>query len=97
MSDTHAMAALRNELLNTLSNSFPRPLDRRTLASECRTPFLTRDKAWYQDALNEQIKVLDYAGLIRPSGGGYALTERGRRDRQQAARFIKPTTPPDAA
>lgn len=97
MSDTHAMAALRNEVLNALAKEFPKPLDRRTLAEECRTRFLTRDAQWYTDALVEQIKVLDYAGLIRPMHGGFTLTERGRQDRQQAARFGLNTTPPDAA
>jgi hypothetical protein len=97
MSDTHAMAALRNELLNAMYHSFPQPLDREQLASECRTPFLCRDKVWYQDAVADQIKVLTNASLVRPFHGGYTLTERGRRDRQQAARFFNKTTPPDAA
>ena len=97
MSDSQVMAALRNELLTTMYNVFPRPLDRKTLASECRTRFLTRDKDWYQDAVTEQLKVLQQASLIRPSNGGYTLTERGRQDRQQAQRFLNNNPPPDAA
>ena len=98
MSDTHAMAVLRNELLNAMYNAFPQPLDRTQLTSECRTPFLCRDKAWYQDAVVEQLKILGNAGLVRPFHGGYTLTERGRQDRQQAARFFNDTPPPkDAA
>jgi hypothetical protein len=97
MTDTQVMATLRNELLNAMYATFPRPLDKRTLGEECRTRFLTRDKQWYTDALNEQVKVLEYSGLVRPSNGGYTLTERGRMDRQQAARFFPVTTPPDAA
>lgn len=97
MSDTHAMAALRNELLNTLYNRFPAPVDRNQLLSDCRIPFLCRDKQWYADALAEQLKVLGNAGLIRPMHGGYVLTDRGRQDRQQAARFFNNKPPQDAA
>lgn len=97
MSDTHAMATLRHELLNAMYNAFPQPLDRMQLASDCRTPFLCRDKLWYQDAVAEQIKVLANAGLVRPFHGGYTLTEKGRRDRQQAARFFNNHPPQDAA
>lgn len=98
MSDTNAMATLRNELLNAMYHAFPNALSKPELSNVCRTRFLTRDKTWYQDALLEQIKVLDTAGLIRPANRGYILTERGRRDRQQAARFFSTTTtPPEAA
>lgn len=92
------MARLRHELLNTMYNKYPQPLDRQLLASECRAPFLSRDKDWYHHAVIEQLKILDNAGLIRPSHGGYTLSEKGRRDRQQVARFFNNNdTPPEAA
>ncbi len=98
MSDTQAMAMLRNEMLNALYKAFPSPLSRPELATCCRIRFLTRDKQWFDDAVVEQIKVLSYASLLRPSNGGYTLTERGRQDRQQAARFgLNDNPPPDAA
>jgi predicted transcriptional regulator len=97
MSDTHAMAALRSELLNAMSNSFPAPRSTSDLESDCRVPFLTRDKSWFKDAVQEQLKVLVNAGLVRTMHGGYTLTEKGRRDRQQAARFFNKQPPQDAA
>lgn len=96
MSDTHAMAMLRSELLTAMYHSYPSPLDRTALMDKCRTKFLTRDKAWYVDATNEQLKILQQASLVRPSNGKFTLTERGRRDRQQAARFLN-QEPKDAA
>lgn len=96
MSDTHAMAVLRSELLTAMYKTYPLPLDRNKLMDECRTKFLSRDKAWFVDATNEQLKILQQANLIRPFHGGYTLTERGRRDRQQAARFLN-QEPKDAA
>jgi hypothetical protein len=99
MSDTHAMAQLRSDLLTAMYTKFPLPLSRTVLAKECRSRFLTRDKDWYDDAVNEQVKVLQQASLVRPSNGGFTLTERGRQDRQQAQRFITTNNPPppDAA
>ena len=97
MSDTHVMAALRNELLNAMNNAFPAPRSASDLESDCRVPFLTRDKVWFKDAVQEQIKVLVNAGLVRTMHGGYTLTEKGRRDRQQAARFFNKQPPQDAA
>ena len=99
MTDSEVMARLRHELLNTMYNSYPTPLTKQYLMSECQTAFLTRDKDWYSDAVVEQLKVLGHAGLVRPMHGGYTLTERGRRDRQQAARFFSSNPPPpkDAA
>lgn len=97
LTDSQVMARLRNELLNVMQNSFPTPLTTMQLESECRVPFLTRDKVWYADAVKEQIKVLSNAGLVRPMHGGFVLTEKGRQDRQQAARFFNNNTPPDAA
>ena len=98
MSDTQAMATLRNEMLNALHKAFPSALSRVELGTCCRTRFLTRDKVWFDDAVGEQLKVLSYAALIRPANKGFTLTEKGRQDRQQAARFgLNNNPPPEAA
>jgi hypothetical protein len=98
MSDTHAMAQLRSDLLTAMYAKFPLPISRIALADTCRTRFLTRDKDWYEDAVNEQLKILQQASLVRPSNKSYTLTERGRQDRQQAQRFMTNNPPPpDAA
>lgn len=93
------MARVRHEVLTVLYHQFPRPLTYTDLVDAVKMPFLTRDKQWLQDAVKEQLQVLNHAALIRPTGGGYTLTERGRRDRQQAARFLssKINPPQDAA
>jgi hypothetical protein len=95
--ESHVMATLRSELLNAMSNTFPAPRSALDLESDCRVPFLTRDKVWFKDAVREQIKVLVNADLVRPMHGGFTLTEKGRRDRQQAARFFNKQPPQDAA
>lgn len=99
MPESQVMARLRHEILTVLYNIFPRTLTHPQLVSETRLPFLTRDKQWLQDAVKEQLQVLQQASLVRPSQGGYTLTDRGRRDRQQAARFLskKINPPTDAA
>jgi hypothetical protein len=97
MSDTHAMAQLRSDLLTALHEATPSPLNRDQLMELCRTSFLTRDKTWFADAVVEQLKVLNHASLIRPFHGGYILTDRGKRDREQAARFINNKQPKGAA
>ena len=84
MNDTQAMALVRHELLNTMYNRYPLAYSRPQLLSELRPVLGDRDKTWLTDAINEQVKVLLQAGLIRPVSGGHTLTDRGRRDRQQA-------------
>jgi hypothetical protein len=96
VNDSQAMATLRNEMLNKLAACYPSPLAVKDLETKCRTPFLTKDKVWYSDAVTEQLKILKNASLIRPFHSGYVLTERGRQDRNEAARFIDPR-PPEAA
>lgn len=91
------MSTLRNQILNKLSGVYPVPLTVKDLEAKCRMPFLTKDLQWYQDSMREQLSVLLIAGLIRPFNKGYALTERGRADRNQASRFNSPTPPPEAA
>jgi len=96
VNDSQAMATLRNEMLNKLAASYPSPLSVKDLEAKCRMPFLTKDKVWYSDAVNEQLKILKSADLIRPFHSGYTLTEKGRRDRNEVSRFSQPT-PPEAA
>lgn len=96
MSDTHAMAVLRSELLTAMYHKFPQSMDRTALMEQCRTKFLTRDQTWFVDATNEQLRILQQANLVRTAAGGFTLTERGRQDRQQAARFLN-QEPKDAA
>lgn len=96
MSESQVTARLRHELLNAMYDSFPSPMSFDQLQVEVELPFLTRDKAWLISMIRTQLDVLNHAGLVRPASGGYLLTEKGRQDRQQAARFFPPT-PPDAA
>lgn len=96
-SELHELAQLRSEMLNAMYRQFPQALDCNLLVMECRGPFRQRPETWLHDAISEQLKVLSYAGLIRSSRNGYTLTERGRQDRQQAARFMGNTPPPEAA
>ena len=97
--ESQVMARVRHEILTVLYHQYPRPLVQPDLVNAVKMPFLTRDKQWLQDAVKEQLQVLNHAALIRPTGGGYTLTERGRRDRQQAHRFLtnKLNPPPEDA
>ena len=97
MNDSQAMSTLRDQVLNKLAGVYPVPLTVKDLEAKCRMPFLTKDEQWYKDSMKEQLSVLLIAGLIRPFNKGYALTERGRTDRNQAARFNPPTPPTEAA
>jgi hypothetical protein len=99
MTEAQVMTRLRHELLTAMYQVYPRPLSLDVLVVEVQLPFLTRDKAWLIAMVRAQLDVLNHAGLVRPASGGYLLTEKGRRDRQQAARFFPTgtTTPPDAA
>jgi len=97
MNDSQAMVTLREQILNKLAGVYPVPLTVKDLETKCRMPFLTKDKQWYSDSMTEQLSILLIAGLIRPFKKGYALTERGRSDRSQAARFNPPTPPTEAA
>jgi hypothetical protein len=103
-----AIARLRSELLDTLWLKYPQALSLDQLEADVRVAYLTRGTSWMGNsprpsAIREQLAVLNNAGLVRSSTKGYMLTEKGRRDRQQAARFLGPTTnnqptpPPEAA
>lgn len=98
MNDTRLMALLRHEILQLLWHDYPKAYDRSRLVSELRPMLKDKDKAWLTDAVGDQLTVLKHANLIRTAAGGHTLTERGRADRQQAARFLsKNPPPPDAA
>ena len=94
------LAQLRSDLLDALWPAYPQALSLDQLESAVRQAYLTRDTAWLTGAIRAQLSTLNQSGLIRPSTKGYMLTERGRMDRQQAARFLgtnSQPTPPDAA
>jgi hypothetical protein len=94
------LAQLRSDLLDAMWLVYPQALSLDQLESEVRMAYLTRDTAWLTGAIKAQLSVLNQSALIRPSTKGYLLTERGRRDRQQAARFMgtnNQPTPPEAA
>ena len=94
------LARLRSDLLDTMWLAYPQALSLDQLESKVRIAYLTRETAWLTGAIREQLAVLNNAGLVRPSTKGHMLTEAGRRDRQQAARFLGATNnppPPEAA
>ena len=95
------LAQLRSDLLDAMWSVYPQALSLDQLEAEVRVAYLTRDTAWLASAIREQLSILNNAGLVRPSTKGHMLTEAGRRDRQQAQRFMAPTnnqpTPPEAA
>jgi hypothetical protein len=95
------LARLRSDLLDAMWLVYPQALSLDQLESEVRGAYLTRPPSWMANAIREQLTILNQARLIRPSTKGYLLTEAGRRDRQQAARFLGATnnqpTPPEAA
>ena len=96
-----ALARLRSDLLDTLWLKYPQALSLDQLESKVRIAYLTRPTSWLATSIREQLAILNQARLIRPSSKGYLLAEAGRRDRQQAARFLGPTNnpppPPEAA
>ena len=94
------LARLRSDLLDTMWLAYPQALSLDQLESKVRIAYLTRETAWLTGAIREQLAVLNQSGLIRPSAKGHMLTEKGRRDRQQAARFLGTNNsppPPEAA
>ena len=95
------LARLRSDLLDAMWLVYPQALSLDQLESKVRIAYLTRETAWLATSIREQLAILNQARLIRPSTKGYLLTEAGRRDRQQAARFLGSTnnqpTPPEAA
>lgn len=98
MNESQVDTRLRHELLTAMYQAVPMPLSFDQLQAAVELPFLTRDKAWLIAMIRVQLDVLNHAGLVRPTSGGYMLTDKGKRDRHQVARFFPTTTtPPDAA
>jgi len=94
------LAQLRSDLLDAMWLVYPQALSLDQLETAVRMAYLTRETAWLTGAIKAQLSMLNQSALIRPSTKGYLLTERGRRDRQQAARFMgtnNQPTPPEAA
>ena len=94
------LAQLRSDLLDAMWLVYPQALSLDQLEAAVRMAYLTRDTAWLTGAIKAQLSMLNQSALIRPSTKGYLLTERGRRDRQQAAQFMRTNnqpTPPEAA
>lgn len=94
------LARLRSDLLDAMWLVYPQALSLDQLESEVRGAYLTRPASWLATAIREQLTILNQARLIMPSTKGHLLTEAGRRDRQQAARFMgtnNQPTPPEAA
>jgi predicted transcriptional regulator len=81
--------------------SVPLALSLEQLEAAVHHAYLTREKSWLDSTIRAELSTLNQAELIRPCTKGYLLTEKGRRDRQQAARFLgtneEPTPPPEAA
>lgn len=88
------LALMRHRVLDQMYSTFPSPYSRPQLLKALRPSFPEQGKDWLNDTLSEQLQVLQQAGLIRPTMGGYTLTDRGRMDRQQAARFLSKSQPP---
>ena len=94
------LAQLRSDLLDAMWLVYPQALSLDQLEAAVRMAYLTRETAWLTGAIKAQLSMLNQSALIRPSTKGYLLTERGRRDRQQAAQFMgtnNQPTPPEAA
>jgi hypothetical protein len=94
------VARLRSDLLDAMWLVYPQALSLDQLESKVRIAYLTRPTSWLATSIREQLAIMNQARLIRPSSKGYLLTEAGRRDRQQAARFLgtnNPPPPPEAA
>jgi hypothetical protein len=94
------LARLRSDLLDAMWLQYPLPLSLDQLETAVHLAYLTRETSWLTGAIRAQLSTLNQAELIRPCAKGYLLTEKGRRDRQQAARFLGTNdepTPPEAA
>lgn len=82
------LARLRSDLLNAMFTKFPLALSVEKLQDSVSLAYLTRDVEWLTAAIKGELTNLNQAGLIRSSAKGYLLTDKGRRDRQQVARFM---------
>jgi hypothetical protein len=97
--DSVALARLRSDLLDAMWLSFPTALSIGQLRSSALATRSIEDEAAFDATLKAQLKTLVQSKLVRLSLAGYMLTDAGRRDRQQAARFLgsRYNPPPEAA
>ena len=94
------LARLRSDLLDAMWLQYPLALSLEQLEAAVHHAYLTREKSWLDSTIRAELSTLNQAELVRPCSKGYLLTEKGRRDRQQAARYIGTNdqpTPPEAA
>jgi hypothetical protein len=97
--DSNALARLRSDLLDAMWSSFPTALSIGQLRSHALATRSIEDEITFDATLKAQLKILVASKLVRLSLAGYMLTDAGRRDRQQAARFLgsRHNPPPEAA
>ena len=97
--DTNALARLRSDLLDAMWLAFPGALSIGQLKSHASQTRAVDDEPTFDATLKAQLKILVQSKLVRLSLAGYMLTDAGRRDRQQAARFLgsRYNPPPEAA
>jgi hypothetical protein len=99
LSDSNALARLRSDLLDAMWLAFPGALSIGQLRTHALATRSIEDKITFDATLKAQLKILVASKLVRLSLAGYMLTDAGRRDRQQAARFLgsRHNPPPEAA
>jgi hypothetical protein len=98
-SDSNALARLRSDLLDAMWLAFPGALSIGQLRTHALATRSIEDEITFNATLKTQLKILVQSKLVRISLAGYLLTDAGRRDRQQAARFLgnRYNPPPEAA
>ena len=98
-SDSNVLARLRSDLLDAMWLSFPTALSIGQLRSTALATRSIEDEVAFDATLKAQLKALAQSKLVRITQAKYLLTDTGRRDRQQAARFLgnRYNPPPEAA
>jgi predicted transcriptional regulator len=98
-SDSNALARLRSDLLDAMWISLPTALSIGQLRSHALATRSIEDEITFDATLKTQLKTLVQSKLVRVTQARYLLTDAGRRDRQQAARFLgsRHNPPPEAA
>jgi hypothetical protein len=99
LSDTNALARFRSDLLDAMWLAYPGALSIAQLKDHALATRSIEDEATFDATFKAQLKILVASKLVRISLAGYMLSDAGRRDRQQAARFLGPRSnpPPEAA
>jgi len=97
--DSNALARLRSDLLDAMWISFPTALSIGQLRTHALATRSIEDEITFDATLKTQLKILAQSKLVRITQAKYLLTDAGRRDRQQAARFFgsRYNPPPEAA